>query len=241
MPGMEVPPCIGDGPGCPHCAGMGTGNRAYATDVLFEHQAFAARWIAWWCWRDFSQTPCCPSPAGALGRSHGQPVPLALNTASDRVWRASAIAWHACRDAEDEAQRTASCAIAHIRRRVGYPVALVSSDRALTRRVRSMLDSGARTDVRDENGWKLSTTHAGCAGHGPAARPRCGTHPVTPCWTGSSRRRRFAPAWPSWSNCAHPARPVQRLAACGPAGHCTVQKSAHVLPAMAMHVANAVR
>lgn len=71
----------------------------------------------------------------------------------------SAIAWHACRDAEDEVQRTAACAVAHIV--AGrYPLALVSSDRALTRRVRSMLES-VDVQIRDENGWKLSTSHAG--------------------------------------------------------------------------------
>ena len=70
----------------------------------------------------------------------------------------SAIAWHACHDAEDEAQRTAACAIAHIA--AGrFPLALVSTDRALTRRVRSMLES-AGVQIRDENGWKLSTSHA---------------------------------------------------------------------------------
>lgn len=69
------------------------------------------------------------------------------------------IAWHACTDAEDEAQRTAACAIAHIT--AGrLPVALVSSDRALTRRVRAMLE-GAGVQIRDETGWKLSTSHAG--------------------------------------------------------------------------------
>lgn len=86
-------------------------------------------------------------------------LPLALNTASESGVDASAIAWHACRDAEDEAQRTASCAIAHIA--AGrYPLALVSSDRALTRRVRSMLEA-VDVQIRDENGWKLSTSHAG--------------------------------------------------------------------------------
>ncbi len=70
----------------------------------------------------------------------------------------SEIAWHACVDAEDEAQRTAACAIAHIA--AGrFPLALVSTDRALTRRVRSMLES-AGVQIRDENGWKLSTSHA---------------------------------------------------------------------------------
>jgi ATP-dependent helicase/nuclease subunit B len=68
---------------------------------------------------------------------------------------------HACLDAEDEAQRTAACALRHIAAN-RYPVALVSSDRALTRRVRAMLES-AGVQMRDENGWKLSTSHAAAA------------------------------------------------------------------------------
>lgn len=69
-----------------------------------------------------------------------------------------AIAWHACEDAEDEAQRAAACAVQHIvAGRI--PLAFVSTDRALTRRVRSMLES-AGVQIRDETGWKLSTSHA---------------------------------------------------------------------------------
>lgn len=60
-------------------------------------------------------------------------------------------------DAEDEAERAAARVLAHIAAgRV--PVALAATDRALTRRVRALL--GARgVAIRDENGWKLSTTH----------------------------------------------------------------------------------
>jgi ATP-dependent helicase/nuclease subunit B len=68
------------------------------------------------------------------------------------------VALHACLDAEDEAQRTTACCLAHIEAR-RYPLALVSSDRALTRRVRAMLE-GAGVHMRDENGWKLSTSSA---------------------------------------------------------------------------------
>jgi ATP-dependent helicase/nuclease subunit B len=69
------------------------------------------------------------------------------------VWRL-----HPCLDGEDEAQRTAACALQHIAQGE-YPLALVSSDRALTRRVRSMLEAqGVR--MRDETGWKLSTSAA---------------------------------------------------------------------------------
>ena len=72
--------------------------------------------------------------------------------------RPGTMAMHACLDAEDEAQCSAACALRHIEAgRV--PLALVSSDRALTRRVRAMLE-GAGVQIRDENGWKLSTSAA---------------------------------------------------------------------------------
>lgn len=65
---------------------------------------------------------------------------------------------HVCGDAEDEAQRAAACVIAQVN--AGRtPVALVANDRLLTRRVSAMLH-GAGLAVRDETGWKLSTTHA---------------------------------------------------------------------------------
>jgi ATP-dependent helicase/nuclease subunit B len=72
--------------------------------------------------------------------------------------RGQPVRWHACTDAGDEAQRTAACVIA--RAAEGHlPVALVAQDRLLTRRVGALLaDAGLR--VRDETGWKLSTTHA---------------------------------------------------------------------------------
>lgn len=70
----------------------------------------------------------------------------------------SHLAWHACQDAEDEAQRAAACALQHIA--AGrFPLALVSTDRALTRRVRAMLEDDG-VQIRDENGWKLSTSQA---------------------------------------------------------------------------------
>ncbi len=65
-------------------------------------------------------------------------------------------AWHAALDAEDEAQQSAACVLAHIANGQ-FPVALASSDRTLTRRIRSTLDD-AGISIRDENGWKLSTS-----------------------------------------------------------------------------------
>lgn len=68
------------------------------------------------------------------------------------------VAVHACGYAEDEAQRAAACVVAQVN--AGRtPVALVAQDRALTRRIGALLH-GAGLSVRDETGWKLSTTHA---------------------------------------------------------------------------------
>ena len=68
------------------------------------------------------------------------------------------IARHPAQDAEDEAQRAAACVIAHVQ--AGRtPVALVSTDRALVRRITALLQ-GAGITPKDENGWTLSTTRA---------------------------------------------------------------------------------
>lgn len=66
-------------------------------------------------------------------------------------------ALHACAELEDEAQRAAACVIARLATGCA-PVALVANDRLLTRRVSAML-AAAGVAVRDETGWKLSTTH----------------------------------------------------------------------------------
>ena len=70
----------------------------------------------------------------------------------------TALALHPCSDAEDEAQRSAACVLRHVH--AGrIPVALVSTDRVLTRRIRATLE-GTGVRIRDENGWMLSTTRA---------------------------------------------------------------------------------
>ena len=67
----------------------------------------------------------------------------------------------ACKDFEDEAQRCAACVLQHLNAG-DQPVALIAQDRELVRRVRALL---ARSGVamRDETGWKLSTTRAGAS------------------------------------------------------------------------------
>ena len=62
-------------------------------------------------------------------------------------------------DFEDEAEAAAAAVLHHLQRGE-RPVALVAQDRELVRRVRALLARQAVT-VRDETGWKLSTTRAG--------------------------------------------------------------------------------
>jgi ATP-dependent helicase/nuclease subunit B len=78
--------------------------------------------------------------------------------AQDMDSGAARVALHTAQDAEDEAHRAAACVLAHLAAGRS-PVALVAQDRVLTRRVSAML-VGRGVAVRDETGWKLSTTRA---------------------------------------------------------------------------------
>ena len=83
---------------------------------------------------------------------------------------------HMARDLEDLAQRTAACVLQAVQQQHAQaqpqaqpadaaprsqptPVALADTDRALTRRIRALL-AGQGLALRDEPGWKLSTTVA---------------------------------------------------------------------------------
>ncbi len=68
------------------------------------------------------------------------------------------VSLHAAQDPEDEAERAAACVLNQLNAGAS-PVALVATDRTLTRRVRALLDA-AGVPLRDETGWKLSTTRA---------------------------------------------------------------------------------
>src|SRR5215208_3053736 len=66
------------------------------------------------------------------------------------------IRLHEADDPSDEAERAAACVLRHLEAgRV--PVALAATDRVLTRRIRALLDVRG-IGIRDETGWKLSTT-----------------------------------------------------------------------------------
>ncbi len=135
---------------------------SYSTDVLFDKDVLEA-WDAVALVQGLASDPV----SGALKAHWGSKAELfrlddgephagtTLNLALDHLH------FHASADAEDEAQRAAACAIGHVAAD-RYPLALVSSDRALTRRVRAMLES-AGIAMRDENGWKLSTSRPGAA------------------------------------------------------------------------------
>ena len=71
----------------------------------------------------------------------------------------STLAFHEAADAQDEALRAAACVLRHLDAGRA-PVAVAVTDRALTRRVRAML-AAQGVQMRDETGWKLSTSRAG--------------------------------------------------------------------------------
>lgn len=86
-----------------------------------------------------------------------------------------AIALHAAGDATEEAERAAACVLQRLEQGA-VPVALAATDRVLTRRIGALLFTRG-VPVRDETGWKLSTTRAaanlmtalrGCAWDAPA-------------------------------------------------------------------------
>lgn len=117
--------------------------RGFQQDPLVE--ALFARWHtvrpdAAWAW----DLPAFWQEHARL--AHGDEVAL------------SPIQLHAARDREDEAALAAAAVQQEVVREQGL-VALVDSDRALTRRIRALLEAQQLT-VRDETGWKLSTTRA---------------------------------------------------------------------------------
>ncbi len=79
------------------------------------------------------------------------------------------VASHRAMDPADEAEQAAACVMRHIQAGRA-PVALAAIDRVLTRQIRATLD-GHGVAIRDETGWKLSTTRA--AAHLMAALRAC--------------------------------------------------------------------
>ncbi len=95
-----------------------------------------------------------PMAVALKDRWGGTAVALPLHVQAPR----GDIFLHEAADPSDEAHKAAACVLRHIE--AGRtPVALAAVDRVLTRRVRAMLE-GQGVALRDETGWKLSTTRA---------------------------------------------------------------------------------
>lgn len=129
----------------------------YATDVLFDDALAKSGVDCLLVMEGFQRDPLVQ----ALALHWGEQVVLLpqqsdfMDANGDKLGN---ISLHKTQDAQDEAQRAAACVLRHIEAgRV--PVALAATDRALTRRIRAMLAT-QNVAVRDENGWKLSTTRA---------------------------------------------------------------------------------
>jgi RecB family exonuclease len=122
----------------------------YATDVLFSGDALA-RVEQLIVLDGLQPDPLTRALAGRLGERCAH-LPLAGESAP------AAVGLHAAGDAEDEAERAAACVLRHLEAGRA-PVALVATDRALTRRVSAQLAAHG-VMPRDETGWKLSTTRA---------------------------------------------------------------------------------
>ena len=148
-------PPVGDGPlaleaAVGRIAIAWAGGSDYATDVLFAPRvadALDALLIV---------PGLLPDPPTETLAEHYFEKAVLLQPESDAAL--GHIALHTCADAEDEAERAAACVLRQIE--VGrVPVALIAGDRLLTRRINALLiERGAQ--LRDETGWKLSTTHA---------------------------------------------------------------------------------
>lgn len=83
----------------------------------------------------------------------------ALLVDADRALAPSALpAFAMCDDIEQEAQASAAQVLSHLREGTA-PVALIALDRSVVRRVHALL-ARQNVGVRDETGWRLSTTRA---------------------------------------------------------------------------------
>ncbi len=131
---------------------------AYATDVLYGDVPWQqADWVLQVC--GLNADPLAEGLQTHWGASRWVPLVWLDEPHTEDLQRTAPWKAHTCLDAQDEARRSAACAVRHIK--AGrHPLALVSSDRAFTRQVQVLLEAAGVT-VRDETGWKLSTTRAG--------------------------------------------------------------------------------
>ncbi|MGJ7511413.1 PD-(D/E)XK nuclease family protein [Variovorax sp. GT1P44] len=123
----------------------------YATDVLLAGHALAQ--VDQLIVLDGLQSDPLTRKLAALMGERALHLPLATLGAP-----ACVVDLHAAADPEDEADRAAACVLNHLSEDRA-PVALVATDRALTRRISAQLVAHGVVP-HDETGWKLSTTRA---------------------------------------------------------------------------------
>ncbi len=124
---------------------------AYASDRLFDLEPELLVAV-----EGFQQEPVT---AALLARAGSRGMTVALCAEADEsVESPPRPALHAAQDAEDEAARATACVLAQLNAGRS-PVALVAQDRLLTRRIGAMLLARG-VAMRDETGWRLSTTRA---------------------------------------------------------------------------------
>jgi ATP-dependent helicase/nuclease subunit B len=126
----------------------------YASDVLFDDALAKSQTEYLFILEGLQRDPL----ARALMLHWGERTAFLSSPNTELPENLADIILHPAKDGHDEAQLAAACVLRHIE--AGRtPVALAATDRALTRRIRAMLAT-QNVQVRDENGWILSTTRA---------------------------------------------------------------------------------
>ena len=126
-------------------------NSGYATDVLLRDTA-RAQTDALIVLEGFQTDPLTQTLCSLWG---DRALHLSLVPADTPVDPAAS---HGAADPEDEAELAAACVLRHLAEGRA-PVALIATDRALTRRISAQLKAQGVV-THDETGWKLSTTRA---------------------------------------------------------------------------------
>jgi ATP-dependent helicase/nuclease subunit B len=135
---------------------------AYAGDALFEGDHLVQEVDLLVVFEGLRAEPFADALESLLG-AKAVSLPLQVEACRGR------IRLHEAGDASEEAEIAAACVLRHLE--AGrLPVALAAIDRVLTRRVRALLDARG-VAIRDETGWKLSTTRA--AAHAMLALRAC--------------------------------------------------------------------
>jgi ATP-dependent helicase/nuclease subunit B len=127
---------------------------SYASDVLFDDALAKCQTDYLFVLEGLQRDPL----ARSLMQHWGENTSFLSPPHTELPENLTGITLYPVKDAHDEAQLAAACVLRHIE--AGrIPVALAATDRALTRRIRAMLAT-QNVQVRDENGWILSTTRA---------------------------------------------------------------------------------